>query len=127
MRRSIYVALGSSIAFGVVLSGTRAAPVARPPLEVWGVAAGDSVAIDGHAQTVKGGPLARAFVGEPFIANAPVVQELGAGKHDVVVEHAGCTPRRFSVEVQGAYKRSIVVAPVTSEHCAIPAPPPRAP
>jgi hypothetical protein len=43
-----------------------------------------------------------------------------------VLHRAGCSARTFNVDVQGAYQRTIVVAPASSAHCAIPVVPSRA-
>ena len=118
------------VAIGVGLAvALSAAPSAnpRPPLEIWGLVAGDEVDIDGTSVPIKTGGVARSFAGDPAAVNAPLLRELSAGHHEVVVRRVGCAPRTFAVEMQGAHKHTIVFAPAIAAHCALAAPPARAP
>jgi len=131
MTRSWLVVSVSVSVSGLVLASATllasAANAPRPTLEVWGAMPGDVVDIDGSATTIKAGVVPRPFEGEPLPGNAAVTHEVAPGKHTVVVRREGCAPRTFEVEVQGSYKRSIVLAPSQAAHCGLPPPPPRAP
>lgn len=118
------IAIASSIAFALLAAPNAAA---KPQLEIWGLGPDDQLEIDGAVVTVKGGTTARTFTGDPSAANAPVLRELAAGKHEVVVKRSGCAPRTQTIDVQGSLKRTLVFAAASGAHCAIPAPPPRAP
>jgi hypothetical protein len=112
--------------FGGLLALHRAsAAPTRAPLELWGVNAGDVVEIDGAATPIKSSGPPRAFTGDPLPGNAPFTQEVAPGKHAITVTRQGCAPLSFTVETQGAYKRSVVIS--LGAHCGLPAPPPRAP
>jgi hypothetical protein len=116
--------LGALAALGA-LGGARAdAAGSRAAVEIWGVSSADRVEIDGAAVTPKGAP-GRAFAGDPMAMNAPILRELAEGKHEVVIEREGCEPQRFTIDVQGSLKRSIVLAEPNLERCAIPLAPPR--
>ena len=103
---------------------SHAAP-SKVPLELWGLDAGDEVTIDGVSVNVRAGGAPRAFVGDPDATNAPVLHEVTVGKHEIVVRRAGCAPRGFSVSIESASKRAIVLEPVDAERCALPTAPAR--
>lgn len=106
-----------------LLSIAGAAP-GRAIVEIWGVEPGDEVAIDGAPVTVKGG--ARAFSGDPTATSAPVVQEIAAGRHEIVVRMPGCASRTFAVDLSRG-KRVVILERGERTRCAIPlAPPARA-
>lgn len=100
--------------------------VVRPPLEIWGVGAGDEVTLDGVSASPKSTAAPRPFLGDPLVGNAPVTRELPAGAHSVTVRLAGCAERTFPVELRAASKRSIVMLPPVASHCQLPPPPPKA-
>jgi hypothetical protein len=110
--------LGSTIAIA------SAAPT-RVPLEIWGAAAGDEITIDGVAVNVRGGGAPRLFTGDPDAANAPVLHEVNAGKHEIAVKRQGCATRTFTIAIEGTTKRSIVLEPLDAARCAIPFAPAR--
>ncbi len=125
MRRPIAVAWVAVAGALATIGGARvlASPL-RAPVEIWGVSAADRVEIDGAPITPKGAG-ARSFVGDPVAMDAPVLRELAEGPHEITVEREGCEPRRFTVEVHGTLKRSIVLSEPDPEGCAIPLAPPR--
>lgn len=120
MKRIAIIAalLGSTLAIAT------AAPN-RVPLEIWGAAAGDEITIDGVAVNVRTGGAARLFTGDPDATNAPVLHEVTSGRHEVVVKRQGCAPRAFTVTIEGAAKRAVVLEPIDAARCAIPFAPPR--
>jgi hypothetical protein len=126
VKRASIVAM-IACALGSAVFVARAANAPRPALEVWGAQPGDVVELDGAATTIKAGVTPRPFDGEPLPGNAAITHEVAAGRHAVIVRRDGCTARTFNVDAQGGYKRSIVLVPVQSAHCALPPPPPRAP
>ena len=126
MKRAAVIATTIAIAFASAAFLARAANPPRPALEVWGALPGDVIEIDGSATTIKAGATPRPFDGEPLPGNAAVTHEVAAGRHAVVVRREGCAERAFNVEIQGVYKRSIVLIPTQSAHCGLPPPPPRA-
>jgi len=107
-----------------ILMRQLAAAAPRALLEIWGVAEGDEVEIDGDAVTMKGSTR-RPFTGEAVAGQAPVTRELAVGKHAIVVHLKGCAPQSFEVELTTPTKRSIVMQP-PSEHCELPLVPTRA-
>lgn len=114
--------------FAVALTAPIAASFAATPgkgtIEMWGLDAGDAVTIDGANVTVKsGGP--RVFAGEPEAIDAPVLAEVAAGKHEVVVRRGSCAPRAFSVVAEPNGRRVIVLEKEDPQRCAIPFAPPR--
>jgi len=98
---------------------TASAAPAKVPLEIWGLEAADEVAIDGVAHAPKSGGT-RVFAGDPTATNAPVIVELGNGKHEIVLRRSECAPRTFTVSLEGGTKRAIVLEKETVERCAIP-------
>lgn len=136
MIRGVFRANGLAIALGLVacalgvgalaaFAATRAdAAGSGTAVEIWGVSSADRVEIDGAAVTPKGAA-SRAFAGDPMAMNAPILRELAEGKHEVVIEREGCEPRRFTIDVRGSLKRSIVLTEPNAERCAIPLAPPR--
>jgi hypothetical protein len=109
---------------GSTLAIATAAPN-RVPLEVWGASAGDEITIDGAKVNVRTGGAARVFTGDPDATNAPVLHEVSTGRHEVVVKRQGCAPRAFTISIEGAAKRSIVLEAIDAARCAIPFAPPR--
>ena len=106
------------------LIGANGAP-SRATLEIWGASPSDALEVDGAPIGVKMG-VARAFTGQPLPEDAPARIEVAAGQHVVTLRRGTCTARTFLVETQGSYKRSVVLAPVSTARCAIPTLPPRA-
>lgn len=115
--------ISATLGLAIVAARTEASPVTAP-VEIWGVGSADRVEIDGAAVVPKAAS-ARSFVGDPMAMNAPILRELVEGKHVIVVDREGCEPRRFAIDVQGALKRSIVLAEPNPERCQIPLAPPR--
>lgn len=112
-----------SIALGALVLGAGAG-ASRSTLEIFGVGAGDAIEVDAHPIVVKTG-VSKAYAGQPLPGDAPAITELAPGPHEVTLHRDGCATRTFSVEVQGAYHRTIVVAPKVTARCAIPKMPPR--
>lgn len=108
----------------LLVAMTASAAPSKAQLEIWGVDATDELSIDGAKQSPKGGG-ARVFTGDPTATNAPVLLEVGNGKHEIVVRRAECAPRTFVVSVEGSTKRAIVFEKEDAERCAIPLLPPR--
>jgi hypothetical protein len=125
-RTSIFalVAVATPLAIAALAGARSEAAPTRAAVEIWGVSSNDHVEIDGTAVPPKGAP-GRTFAGDPMAMNAPILRELAEGHHEIVVEREGCEPRRFSIEVQGTLKRSIVMTQLDAERCAIPLAPPR--
>jgi len=122
VKRAVAFALLSSTAILLVAAG----PPTRSTLEIFGVGAGDAIEIDGQAVAIKSA-VSHPFSGQPLPGDAPAITLLSAGTHDVTLHLAGCAPRTFSVDVQGAYHHTIVVAPAVTARCSVPSMPPRAP
>lgn len=116
--------IGALAALGTLGAGRADPAGSRAAVEIWGVSSADRVEIDGAALTPKGAA-GRAFAGDPMAMNAPILRELAEGKHEVVIERDGCEPRRFTIDVQGSLKRSIVLTEPNLERCSIPLAPPR--
>ena len=108
----------------VLATGSQAAPT-KVALEIWGLEAGDEVSIDGAPVNVRSGGAPRTFVGDPAAANAPVLHELSPGKHELAIRRGGCAPRGFTVNLETASKRAIVLEPEDPERCALPLAPAR--
>lgn len=120
--------LASSGAGLVVACGLIAISNAGPPkvpLEVWGLEAGDELTIDGAAVNVRGGGAARTFTGDPDATNAPALEEVTVGRHELTVRRSGCAPRTFTVVVETSSKRAVVIDPQPPERCSIPFAPAR--
>jgi hypothetical protein len=96
------------------------------PLEIWGLEAGDQATIDGASVNVRSGGAPRLFGGDPDATNAPVLHELAAGKHEIAIRRSSCAPRVFTVALEGATKRAIVLEKQDAARCAIPFAPKRA-
>ena len=117
------VAIALAVLTGALAVASAAPP--RVPIEIWGAAAGDEITIDGAAVNVRAGGAPRVFTGDPDATNAPVLHEVAAGKHEIVVKRAGCAARTFALTIEGTTKRSIVLEPMDPARCAIPFAPPR--
>ncbi len=115
--------IGLALVFGT-FAAANATPT-RVPLEIWGVAAGDELTIDGAAVNVHTGGAARVFTGDPDATNAPVLHEVSAGKHEIVVKRQGCASRSFTIAIEGTTKRTLVLEPLDAARCAVPFAPPR--
>lgn len=127
MRRELVIAGALAlVGVGLGVAGARSETTApaKAPVEIWGVGSADHVEIDGAAVPVKAAAT-RAFAGDPTAMNAPILRELGEGRHEIVVEREGCEPRRFTIDVQGALKRSVVLVEPSADRCGIPLAPPR--
>jgi hypothetical protein len=103
----------------LLVTMTASAAPTKAQLEIWGVDADDEVSVDGNKQAPKGGAT-RIFAGDPTATNAPVLLEIGNGKHEIVVRRGECAPRTFVVSVEGSTKRAIVFEKEDAERCAIP-------
>jgi hypothetical protein len=125
VKRVVSLTMIGCVLGGAALLARAAGP--RPALEVWGAMPGDVVEIDGNATTIKAGVTPRPFEGEPLPGNAALTHEVSPGRHTIVLRRDGCTAKTITVDVQGAYKRSIVLTPPQASHCALPLPPLRAP
>jgi protein involved in polysaccharide export with SLBB domain len=101
------------------------AATGKAQLEIWGVAPGDSVSIDGVEHAPKGGGAPRTFTGDDAATNAPIAVELATGKHEISVRRGECAPRSFTVDVEGAAKHAVVLEKEDESRCAIPLLPPR--
>ncbi len=101
-------------------------PSQARPLEIWGLDAGDQATIDGLAVNVRSGGAPRLFAGDPDATNAPVLHELAAGKHELVIRRQSCAPRVFSLALDGTTKRALVLEKQDPARCAIPFAPKRA-
>ena len=110
--------LALALAFAFVTLGAAAAGP-KIPLEIWGLEGADEVRIDDKPATVRGGE-ARPFLGDPGADNAPVLTELPAGKHSVVVLRAGCAPEAFEVTLEGTQKAAVVMGKGEPSRCALP-------
>lgn len=117
------VLVGVAVFAGALAVASAAPP--RTPLEIWGVAAGDELTLDGAPVNVRTGGAPRVFTGDPDATNAPVLREVSPGKHELVLKRQGCAPRTFSITVEGSTKRAVVLDPSTTSRCAIPFAPPR--
>ncbi len=126
--RSVAIAMIGAAAFaaayGRVARGAAPPDARKVPLEMWGLETSDEVDIDGVRAAVRAGGGPRVFAGDPAAANAPVLQELSPGRHDITIRRPGCAPRELGIVVEGSTKRAIVFEP-TDETCAIPDAPPR--
>ena len=122
--RVIAPLVAAAIGVGAALHLAASAAPARCTLEVFGVGAGDALEIDGKSVPVKTA-VAHAFSGQPLPGDAPAIAEIAPGAHEVTLHRDGCAPRTFAVDAQGAYQRTIVVAPAVSAHCVVPSMPPR--
>ncbi len=109
---------------GSTFAVASAAPT-RVPLEIWGATAGDEITIDGAAVNVRASGAPRVFGGDPDATNAPVLHEVGTGKHEIAVKRQNCATRTFTITIEGSTKRSIVLEPLDAARCAIPFAPPR--
>ena len=120
----ITVAIASVATLLAVARGAGVVP-SRSTLEIWGLGPGDTLLIDGAPVGLRTG-LARGFTGQPLPEDASARLEVAAGTHTLVLRRGPCSERSLRVETQGGYKRSLIFAPVSTAHCAIPELPPRA-